>query len=73
MISTKAPHYQNKLTVRDRIIEPLRCNAENIGAAIEHIGAKFSEPDFDYEAWEDSEYLPTPTIVEAAQAISVTS
>lgn len=69
MISTKAPHYQNKLTVRDRIIEPLRCNAENIGAAIEYIGAKFSEPDFDYEAWEDSEYLPTPTIVEAAQAL----
>ena len=69
MISTKAPHYQNKLTVRDRIIEPLRCNAENLGAAIEYIGAKFSEPDFDYKAWEDSEYLPTPTIVEAAQAL----
>ena len=69
MISTKAPRYQNRLSVRDRIIEPLRCNAENIGAAIEYIGAKFSEPDFDYEAWEDSEYLPTPTIVEAAQAL----
>lgn len=69
MISTKAPRYQNKLTVRDRIIEPLRCNAENIGAAIEYIGAKFSEPAFDYEAWEDSEYLPTLTIVEAAQAL----
>ena len=73
MISTKAPRYQNRLSVRDRIIEPLRCNAENIGAAIEYIGAKFSEPAFDYKAWEDSEYLPTPTIVEAAQAISVTS
>ena len=69
MISTKAPRYQNKLTVRDRIIEPLRCNAENIGAAIEYIDARFSEPAFDYEAWEDSEYLPTPTIVEAAQAL----
>ena len=69
MISTKAPRYQNKLTVRDRIIEPLRCNAENIGAAIEYIDARFSEPAFDYEAREDSEYLPTPTIVEAAQAL----
>ena len=69
MISTKAPRYQNRLSVRYRIIEPLRCNAENIGAAIEYIGAKFSEPAFDYKAWEDSEYLPTPTIVEAAQAL----
>ncbi|MEG1726138.1 MAG: DUF2075 domain-containing protein, partial [Anaerovoracaceae bacterium] len=25
--------------------------------------------DFDYQIWEDSEYLPTPTIIEAAQAL----
>ena len=29
MISTRAPRYQNKLTVRDRVVEPLRCNADN--------------------------------------------
>ncbi len=69
MISTKAPRYQNKLTVRDRIVEPLRCNAENIGGAIQHIGNRFDEPAFDYVQWENSEYLPTPTIVEAAQAL----
>lgn len=69
MISTKAPRYQNKLTVRDRIVEPLRCNDENIGAAIQYIGSRFKEAAFDYEAWENSEYMPTPTIVEAAQAL----
>ena len=69
MISTRAPRYQNKLTVRDRIVEPLRCNADNIGAAIEYIAGRFSEPAFDYVQWENSEYLPTPTIVEAAQAL----
>jgi len=69
MISTKAPHYQNRLIVKDRIVEPLRCNADNIGAAIQYIGSKYAEPAFDYEQWENSEYLPTPTIVEAAQAL----
>ena len=69
MISTKAPRYQNKLNVRDRIVEPLRCNADNIGAAIQYIGSRFEEPAFDYIQWENSEYLPTPTIVEAAQAL----
>lgn len=69
MISTHAPRYQNALTVRDRIVEPIRCNSSNIGAAIEHIANQFNEPAFDYTAWENSEYLPTPTIIEAAQAL----
>ena len=69
MISTRAPRYQNILTERDRIIEPIRCNAQNLGIAIEHISNQYEEPSFDYKAWEDSEYLPTPTIVEAAQAL----
>ena len=69
MISTRAPHYQNILTERDQIIEPIRCNAQNLGIAIEHIANQYEEPSFDYKAWEDSEYLPTPTIVEAAQAL----
>ena len=69
MISTRAPRYQNILTVRERIIEPIRCNAQNLGIAIEHIANQYEEPSFDYKAWEDSEYLPTPTIVEAAQAL----
>ena len=69
MISTRAPRYQNILTERDRIIEPIRCNAQNLGIAIEHIANQYGEPSFDYKAWENSEYLPTPTIVEAAQAL----
>lgn len=69
MISTRAPRYQNELVERERIIEPIRCNGQNLGVAIEHIAAKYEEPSFDYGAWEKSEYLPTPTIVEAAQAL----
>lgn len=69
MIPTRAPRYQNALTVHDRIVEPVRCNGSNIGVAIQHIASQFSEPAFDYAQWENSEYLPTPTIVEASQAL----
>ena len=69
MISTRATRYQNVLTVRDRIVEPIRCNAQNLGIAIDHIAQQYQEPAFDYVAWENSEYLPTPTIVEVAQAL----
>ena len=69
MVSTRAPRYENDVVVRDRIVEPLRCNAENIGEVIERVACMYHENDFDYIAWENSEYLPTPTIVEAAQAL----
>ena len=69
MISTRAPEQPCIINERNRIIEPIRCNADNIAAAIEAVAARYDEPAFDYVAWENSEYLPTPTIVEAAQAL----
>lgn len=69
MVSTNAPRYQNTLTERERIIEPIRCNAQNLGVSIKYIAQQYNEPDFNYALWENSEYLPTPTIVEAAQAL----
>ena len=69
MVSTNAPEYENRLVEIDRIIEPMRCNAHNIGSTIMHVAENYNEPDFDYQEWIFSEYLPTPTIVEAAQAL----
>ncbi len=69
MISTKAPAQSCVIHERERIIEPIPCNAENIASAIESVAVQYDEPAFDYVAWENSEYLPTPTIVEAAQAL----
>lgn len=69
MISTKAAAYKNVLSEKDRIVEPIRCNANNIGTAVRYIADRYNEPAFDYVEWENSEYLPTPTIVEAAQAL----
>ena len=69
MVSTKAPYQACVINEKDRIIEPISCNADNIGDYIKNVAASYNETDFDYIAWENSEYLPTPTIVEAAQAL----
>lgn len=69
MISTKAKTASCTITELDRIIEPIKCNATNIADAINMVAQQYTEAPFDYVAWENSEYLPTPTIVEAAQAL----
>ncbi len=69
MISTKAPDVDNEITIQDRIVEPLKCNADNIGKTILQVAEMFDEVPFDYIQWENSEYLPTPTIIETAQAM----
>lgn len=69
MVSTCAPEIENMIWDQDRIIKPLSCNAKNIAQIIRRVCDQYKEPDFDYSTWEKSEYLPTPTIVEAAQAL----
>lgn len=69
MVSTHAPREEIVIHERSRIVEPLHCNAENIAEALSLVAGRYTEPSFDYEVWEISEYLPTPTIVEAAQAL----
>ena len=69
MISTRAPSIGVSIKERDKIIEPIKCNSQNIRAAINAITNRFRALSFDYSQWENSEYLPTPTIVEAAQAL----
>lgn len=46
VVSTKSPRYQNVLTVRDHIVEPIRCNAQNLGVTIDHIRPAISETSF---------------------------
>lgn len=69
MISTHARELPFLIRNRNRIIEPIYCNATNINKAIKDVVSEFKEPYFDYLEWENSEYLPTPTIIEAAQAL----
>lgn len=48
MISTRAPEQPCIISERNRIIEPIRCNASNIGTAIEAVASCYAEQAFDY-------------------------
>ncbi len=69
VVATRAPARNIVVVERDRIVEPILCNAKNLRSAIDTVVGQFHEKQFDYGRWEDSEYLPTPTIVEAATAL----
>jgi hypothetical protein len=51
----------------DSLYSPIRCNAGNLGIAIEWYIDHTDK--LDPDAWSRSRYKPTPTIVEAAQAL----
>lgn len=69
IVSTEAPNYSNEIILKDDIVDPLKCNSKNISSTINEVCSKYIPFSFDYKQWENSEYLPTPTIVEAAQAL----
>lgn len=70
LICTHAQNIDNVISLyEDKIIKPLRCNNYTLTDVIYKLINRFKEPAFDYTAWENSEYLPTPTIIEAAQAL----
>ena len=72
MVSTNAPEFENRLVEIDRIIEPMRCNAHNIGSTIMHVAENYYEPDFDYQEWIFSEYLPTPALYRGHNVADIT-
>jgi len=70
LVSTKAQKFENKIEkYPDDIFKPLRCNSDNIRDTIEYICDKFNEDEIDPIQWENSQYKPTPTIIEAAQSL----
>lgn len=70
LISTLAPEVQNHvLFAEDNISNCLKSNADNLGQLIKNIDIKYKKETFDVQEWINSSYKPTPTIVEAAQAL----
>lgn len=70
MVPTEATTICLAISCKDRVIAPLGCGACGIAALIRSVCARFpAERPFNYAQWEDAEYCPTPTIVEAAQAL----
>lgn len=69
VVATKASAESPTVCEKDRIIAPIKCNEGNIRDALDIVKSQYDEQSFDYSVWQNSEYLPTPTIVEAAQAL----
>lgn len=70
MIPTRAAARTFTLCYRENVLCPIGCNKDTIATTIAQVVQAFpQQPLFDYSAWETAEYCPTPTIVEAAQAL----
>ena len=70
LIATKAENTNNQQNISaDNIFDVIFCNDSNIKLNIENICQKYCDVLIDPEQWVNSIYMPTPTIIEAAQAL----
>lgn len=70
LICTRAPEYKPRIDVlKDNILETHCCNEHGIGNYIKAVCDKYIRSTFDVYEWINSLYMPTPTIIEAAQAL----
>ena len=70
LIATKAKDQSNTIAfMKDGILNVLCCNGSNIKSKIDMVVSQFSEDYLDPNQWMNSNYMPTPTIIEAAQAL----
>ncbi len=70
LISTNASTKSQSIGyMQKNILDVVCCNENNIKTCINIICKKLIREAFDYEAWVNSIYMPTPTIIEAAQSL----
>jgi hypothetical protein len=70
VVATEARAIKNKHFVYDDLVSfPLKANKENLLSVILEVTSISNESNIDVAAWEASPYKPTPTIIEAAQAL----
>lgn len=70
LVCTRAPEKHQAIRfLKDNILEAYCCNEFNIGKCISEICCNFIRENFSPDSWINSLYMPTPTIIEAAQAL----
>lgn len=70
LIATRAENIENSiLGYSDGIIKPLKCGSNNIARIINDVCKQYKCQQISALLWENSIYMPTPTIIEAAQAL----
>jgi hypothetical protein len=69
LVSTKAPDFENVFEISDNLFEPLKGNQNNIAKIISQTLSLSDGTKINPTKWENSIYKPTPTIIEASQAL----
>ncbi len=69
LVATKAEGVNNVFAVENNLYQPLKANQENLCKVIQESLNESNEEKIDAIEWEQSIYKPTPTIIEAAQAL----
>jgi hypothetical protein len=69
LVSTKAEATENIFEVTDNLFEPIKANQQNLSKIISNSLLKSNGRQINSTDWENSIYKPTPTIIEAAQAL----
>ena len=71
LVATEAPDFEPVLLppADDAVYPPMTCNAGRLRSSIQIGLAAVSGTDLDAASWAQAPYRPTPTIIEAAQAL----
>lgn len=70
IVCTHAEDKSNHLSMdNDGIFQPVKANASTLKSVIHWLTEQISDKPLDFSAWLESQYMPTPTIIEAAQAL----
>lgn len=70
LICTEASNKDFSISLmKDNILNPLYCNKNNIANCINNVIKNFTQSEFSPYDWINSIYMPTPTIIEAAQVL----
>lgn len=69
LISTEGEDISNSPELSNNIFSVLKCNRKNFGIEVSNLLSIENHTTIDIELWETSTYKPTPTIIEAAQAL----
>lgn len=70
LISTKAHSVKQEIRIsKDNVLETICCNEYEIAKYITEVSLKFIQNEIIPDDWINSLYMPTPTIIEAAQAL----
>jgi hypothetical protein len=70
LVATDAPNKAQLIEMSsDRVASPILANSETLVSALDLISGSLQGDSLDHEVWINSTYHPTPTIIEAAQAL----